>query len=118
MPGAAIYCTVCEQELVRIEGPISYADLSQTLQALLVSCHAAKPHHQHLLKFEPFELLGTVKPLHIECLQPKCRGGGPWDLDVPATLVGAYVISFHTSHEGHRLGIKYGDAEWESPLLR
>jgi hypothetical protein len=94
--------------------------------AVGVAMHACKAHQAHKvqLRLEPEtarSLLGegARKHLHIECLAGGCSDRAtPTQLDaglVPAELIGALALCFHTSHEGHPFRITWGDQSWESP---
>ena len=54
------------------------------------------------------------KPLIVECLLCNER----WTDSVPANLVGACVIAFHASHEGHRLAFEFEGLRVEGPEKR
>lgn len=105
---ATIRCRTCNTELSAIMASTP-ADLHALLESHLVQAHAA---HTSCEIECVVDIDAPGRELVIECLQ--C-GNVRTGADIPPYLVGAYVISFHTAHEGHRLRINYGDRVWESP---
>ena len=88
------------------------------LFSLLIACHATYPHTSHTFELvSEMPYVGPKHPLVIECLHPKCpvTTGRMIEL-VPIELVGALTLVFHSSHEGHRIRVTYGDDyDWQSP---
>lgn len=115
---ATVHCDRCDKDLVTLEAR-SWEQLAYAVGGLLVTTHAAIPHTSHgmSVRYGHDLTVGAFeRPLVVECLHEHC--GAPkrseW-ADVPIELVAAYVIAFHTAHEGHRLRCKYGELEWASP---
>jgi hypothetical protein len=115
---ATVHCDRCNIDLESVSAD-SWPELAHLLGGLLVTQHAAIPHTSHALSMQyTGEPVGSTvrRPLIVECLHEHC--GAPkrsaWDA-VPVELVGAYVICFHTAHEGHRLRVRYGAREFGSP---
>lgn len=111
---ADISCVDCHEVLLR-------AVRHDELAAALVLCHAAVPHCNHTLAVTrlPHDPPGTVE-LRLECLHPQCQRleAEVWELRVDPRYVAAYVVAFHTSHEGHRLRMTIDGRTIESPKPR
>lgn len=113
---AVVRCEVCDEEIAVVGAP-TYRDLCFALQAALVSAHAE--HTLHRLSFRIDDSDGKGDTLHIACTAEGCRHPmreQTWH-GVPIELVGAYVLTFHTAHEGHPLRVTYGGREWASPTM-
>lgn len=83
------------------------------LEASILTLHATAPA-------SPIALHATIPeddqkyPLVIECA--KCGTNGTYE--VPTYLVGAVVILYHASHEGHALRFTFREHKIESPTFQ
>lgn len=106
-----VRCVECDRVIARTHEPMG-------LFSLLIACHATVPHTSHTFEVvSSMPYAGPKYPLVIECLHPRCpvATGRMIEL-VPIELVGPLTLVFHSSHEGHRIRVNYGDEyEWMSP---
>lgn len=118
---ATICCENCQgtsEAISRtVEAPTK--DLGSILSALLVAWHATPPHCPHRMRIEFEDSAAEPRETHevvVRCLKPGCENAPPVTRAVvPIELVGAIVISHHTSHEAHPLEFSYNGDTFRSP---
>lgn len=114
---ASVSCTECKQLLGDVDA-LSRSELCGLVASLVVACHAAQPHCNHVLKASLPEVCGVEHELAIRCLNEACEMM-PWLVtECPIELVGALTLVFHTAHEGHPIELRYGDRSWSSPTSK